>query len=149
MKMAAAAGYGDEQDRIEGSTAHDAADGDDSFSFESQFFESLIVPVLLRMQLSTEPPSSEGAMESSMDGVQMLSRQHDSSKDTMPERLVMWRLGSVQLVASVLFPMLTLPLPITQQVNMDFLLKRSHGAASTDLSCSSPCCASHSRSSAA
>ena len=56
---------GDEQDRIEGSTAHDPADGDDSFSFES-----LIVPVLLRMQLSTEPPSSEGAM----DGVQRLSR---------------------------------------------------------------------------
>ena len=32
---------GDEQDRIEGSTAHDPADGYDSFSFES-----LIFPVL-------------------------------------------------------------------------------------------------------
>ena len=36
MKMAAAAGNGDEQDRIEGSTAHDPADGDDSFSCESR-----------------------------------------------------------------------------------------------------------------
>ena len=74
MKMAAAAGNGDEQDRIEGSTAHDPADGDDSF-----FLGSLIFPVLLRMQLSTEPPSSKGAM----DGVQRLSgsRQHDNSKD--------------------------------------------------------------------
>ena len=45
MKMAAAAGNGDEQDRIEGSTAHDPADGDDPFSFES-----VIVPVLLRAQ---------------------------------------------------------------------------------------------------
>ena len=66
MKMAAAAGNGDEQDRIEGSTAHDPADGDDSFSFESL----VIFLVLLRMQLSTEPPSSEGAM----DGVQRLSQ---------------------------------------------------------------------------
>ena len=49
---------GDEQDRIEGSTAHDPADGDDSFSFES-----LIFPVLLRKQLSTEPPSFNGAMD--------------------------------------------------------------------------------------
>ena len=72
MKMAAAAGNGDEQDRIEGSTAHDPADGNDSFSFES-----LIFPVLLRMQLSTEPPSSEGAM----DGVQRLSMQHHNRKD--------------------------------------------------------------------
>ena len=40
-------------------------------------FESLIFPNLLRMQLSTEPPSSEGAM----DGVQRLSRQHDNRKD--------------------------------------------------------------------
>ena len=31
MKMAAAAGNGDEQVRIEGSTAHDPADGIDSF----------------------------------------------------------------------------------------------------------------------
>ena len=72
MKMAAVAGNGDEQDRIEGSTAHDPADGDDSFSFKS-----LIFPVLLLMQLSTEPPSSEGAM----DGGQRLSRQHDNRKD--------------------------------------------------------------------
>ena len=74
MKMAAAAGNGDEHDRIKGSIARPChpADGDDSFSFES-----LIFPVLLRMQLSTEPPSSEGAM----DGVQRLSRQHDNRKD--------------------------------------------------------------------
>ena len=65
MKMAAAAVNGDEQDRIEGSTAHDPADGDDSFSFESLFFFSSP----LRMQLSTEPPSSKGAM----DGVQRIS----------------------------------------------------------------------------
>ena len=70
--MAAAAGNGDEQDRIEGSTAHDPTDGDDSFSFES-----LIFPVILHMQLSTEPPSSKGAK----DGVQWLSRQHDNSKN--------------------------------------------------------------------
>ena len=38
MKMAAAAGNGDEQDRIEESTEHDPADGDDSFSFESLIF---------------------------------------------------------------------------------------------------------------
>ena len=41
MKMAAAAGNGDEQDRIEGSTAHDPADGTDSFSFESLIFSVL------------------------------------------------------------------------------------------------------------
>ena len=59
MKMAAAADSGDEQDRIEGSTANDPADGDDSFSFESLIFQSF-----LRTQLSTEPPSgSEGAMD--------------------------------------------------------------------------------------
>ena len=40
MKMAAAAGNGDEQVRIEGSTAHDPADGNDSFSYESLFFSS-------------------------------------------------------------------------------------------------------------
>ena len=56
MKMAAAAGNGDEQVRIEGSTAHDPADGNDSFSYESLIFP----PSLLRMQLSTEPPSSKG-----------------------------------------------------------------------------------------
>ena len=74
MKMAAAAGNGDEQDRIEGSTAHDPADGDDSVSFRVTNFSSP-----LRMQLSTEPPSSEGVME----GVpgQRPSRQHDNSKD--------------------------------------------------------------------
>ena len=64
MKMAAAAGNDDEQVRIEGPTAHDPADGNDSFSSES-----LIFPVLLHMQTSTEPPRSEGAM----DGVQRLS----------------------------------------------------------------------------
>ena len=51
MKMAAAAGNGDEQARIEGSTAHDPADGNDSFSCESLIFP----PSLLRMQLCTEP----------------------------------------------------------------------------------------------
>ena len=59
MKRAAAVCDGDEQDRIEGSTAHDPADGNDSFSFESLIFP----PSLLRMQLSTEPPSFEGAMD--------------------------------------------------------------------------------------
>ena len=34
MKMVAAVCNGDEQDRIEGSTAHDPADGNDSFYFE-------------------------------------------------------------------------------------------------------------------
>ena len=58
MKMAAAAGNGDEQVRIEGSTAHDPADGIDSFSYESLIFP----PSLLRMQLGTEPPSSEGGI---------------------------------------------------------------------------------------
>ena len=39
MKMAAAAGNGDEQARIEGSTAHDPADGNDSFSLRvTNFF---------------------------------------------------------------------------------------------------------------
>ena len=95
MKMAAAAGNGDEQDRIEGSTAHDPADGDDSFSFES-----LIFPVLLRMQLSTEPPSSEGAM----DGVQRLSRQHDNRKDNYGRNCnphFMFRRGNVSGSASM------------------------------------------------
>ena len=57
MKMAAAAGNGDEQVRIEGSTAHDPAE------WKRLFFpyESLIFPPsLLRKQLGTEPPSSEG-----------------------------------------------------------------------------------------
>ena len=40
MKRAAAVCNGDEQDRIEGSTAHDPADGNDSFSFESLIFSS-------------------------------------------------------------------------------------------------------------
>ena len=40
MKMAAAAGNGDEQVRIEGSTAHDPADGNDSFSFRVTNFSS-------------------------------------------------------------------------------------------------------------
>ena len=39
--------------------------------------DTLIFPVLLRMQLSTEPPSSEGAK----DGFGRLSRQHDNRKD--------------------------------------------------------------------
>ena len=55
MKMAAAADSGDEQDRIEGSTAHDPADGDDSLSFESLIFFSSLVGMQLR--LSTEPTS--------------------------------------------------------------------------------------------
>ena len=40
MKMAAAAGNGDEQDRIEGSTAHDPADGTDSFFFRVTNFSN-------------------------------------------------------------------------------------------------------------
>ena len=40
MKMAAAAGNGDEQVRIEGPTAHDPADGNDSFPYESLIFSS-------------------------------------------------------------------------------------------------------------
>ena len=40
-------------------------------------FKSLIFPVRLRMQLSTEPPSFKGAM----DGIQRLLRQHDNCKD--------------------------------------------------------------------
>ena len=40
MKMAAAAGNGDDQDRIEGSTAHDPADGNVSCYFESLIFPS-------------------------------------------------------------------------------------------------------------
>ena len=40
MKMAAAAGNGDEQVRIEGSTAHDPADGIDSFSLRVTNFSS-------------------------------------------------------------------------------------------------------------
>ena len=57
MKMAAAACSGDDvQDSIEESIGHDSADGNDS----CYLFESLIFPVLLRMQLSTEPPSFEG-----------------------------------------------------------------------------------------
>ena len=42
MKMAAAAGNGDEQDRIEGSIAHDPADGIDSFSFRVTNCSSLL-----------------------------------------------------------------------------------------------------------
>ena len=56
MKMSAAAANGDERVRIEGSTAHDPADGNNFFPYESLIFP----PSLLRMQLSTEPPSSEG-----------------------------------------------------------------------------------------
>ena len=95
MKMAAAAGNGDEQDLIERSTAHDPADGDDSFSFESLMFFSL-----LRMQLSTEPPSSKGAM----DGVQRLSRQHDDCKDNYGRNCnpnFMFRSGNVSGSASM------------------------------------------------
>ena len=41
MKMSAVAGYGrDEQDWIEGSTAQDPADSNDSFSYESLIFSS-------------------------------------------------------------------------------------------------------------
>ena len=74
MKMAAAAGNGDEQDRIEGSIAHDPADGIDSFSFRVTNCSSL-----LRMQLSTEPPGSEGAM----DGVQRLSSSMTTARTTI------------------------------------------------------------------
>ena len=64
MKRAAAVCNGDEQDLIEGSTAHDPADGNDSCYFKSLIF---FPPSLLRMQLSRESQSSEGAP---MDGVQ-------------------------------------------------------------------------------
>ena len=40
MKMAAVAGKGDEQVRIEGSTAHDSAVGNDSLLLESLIFSS-------------------------------------------------------------------------------------------------------------
>ena len=40
MKMVAAVCNGDEQDRIEGSTAQDPADGNDSCYFESLIFSS-------------------------------------------------------------------------------------------------------------
>ena len=61
---AAAADNGDEQDRIEGSTAHDPADGNDFFSCESL----ILFPFsLLRMQLGTEPPSSDyGRLQGSL-----------------------------------------------------------------------------------
>ena len=65
MKMAAAAGTGDEQDRIEGSTAHDPADGNDSVFIRvtNPFFPFS----LLRMQLGTEPPSSDyGRLQGSL-----------------------------------------------------------------------------------
>ena len=75
MKMAAAAGNGDEQDRIEGSTAHDPADGDDSFSFES-----LIFPVFLLMQLSTEV-NRTSKLRRGYGRRPRLSRQHDNRKD--------------------------------------------------------------------
>ena len=60
MKMAAAAGNGDEQVRIEGSTAHDPADGNDSFSCESLIFP----PSPLHMQLCTElsPECVQGSL---------------------------------------------------------------------------------------
>ena len=95
MKMAAAAGNDEEQHRIEGSIAHDPADGNDSFSFRVTNFSSL-----LRMQLSTEPPSSEGAM----DGVQRLSRQHDNHKDNYGRNCnphFMFRRGNVSGSASM------------------------------------------------
>ena len=40
MKRAASVCNGDEQDRIEGSTAHDPADGNDSFSYEPLILSS-------------------------------------------------------------------------------------------------------------
>ena len=64
MKMVADVCNGDEQVRIEGSTAHDPADGNDSFSYESLIFP----PSLLRMQLGTEPPSSEGGNDGRLQG---------------------------------------------------------------------------------
>ena len=57
MKMAAAAGNGDEQVRIEGSTAHDPAVGIDSFFLR---VTDIFPPSPLRMQSSTEPPRPEG-----------------------------------------------------------------------------------------
>ena len=63
-------------------------------------FKSLIFPVLLRMQLSTEPPSSEGAM----DGVQRRSRLHDNRKDNYGRNCnphFMFRRGNVSGSASM------------------------------------------------
>ena len=75
MKMAAAAGNGDdEQDRTKESIAQDSADGNDSY-----FFESLIFSGLLWMQPRTEPPSSEGAT----DGVRRLSSCMPTTRTTM------------------------------------------------------------------
>ena len=72
-------------------------------------FESLIFPVLLRMQLSTETPTSEGAI----DGVQRLSRQHDNRKDNYGRNSnphFMFRRGNVSGSASMCEnPMLVIP----------------------------------------
>ena len=61
------------------------------------------------MQLSTEPPSSEGAM----DGVQRLSRQHDTRKDNYGRNCnphFMFRRGNVRGSASMCEdPMLVIP----------------------------------------
>ena len=64
MKMAAAAGNGDEQVRIEGSIAHDPADGNDSFSYESLIF---FLPVFCACSWVQNLQAPKGA---SMDGVQ-------------------------------------------------------------------------------
>ena len=57
MKMAAAAGNGDGQDRIEGSLRTTLP------TATTLFLLSHKCSSLLRMQLSTEPPSSEGGNE--------------------------------------------------------------------------------------
>ena len=64
MKMAAAAGNGDEQVRIEGSTANDPADGIDSFSLRvTNFF----LPVFCACSWVQNLQAPKGA---TMDGVQ-------------------------------------------------------------------------------
>ena len=67
MKMAAAAGNGDEQVRIEGSIAHDPADGIDSFYFRVSNFSSQ------SSAHAFEHRTSKLRRGATMDGVQRLT----------------------------------------------------------------------------
>ena len=62
MKMVAAVCNGDEQDRIEGSTAHDPADGTDSFSFESLIFFLPVFCACSRVQNLQAPKGLQGSL---------------------------------------------------------------------------------------
>ena len=78
MKMATAAGNGDDQDRIEGSIAHDPADGDDSFSFESLIFQSFAYAAEhrtseLRRGQRTASKGSQGCMTRTIMGATVIS----------------------------------------------------------------------------